>query len=249
MKRNALLKIMTYLPIVCFCCTSPKAHYADDIVAKAIAAHGGQRFEDCVIEFDFRRMRMKITRDHGRFSYSREFERDGETILDVLTNEGFQRFVDGQKTELSTRDSTRFASSVNSVAYFVLLPFPLNDPAVIKNFSRPLFINGEPYYEIGVTFKREGGGKDFEDEFVYWFHQAHFTMDYLAYRSDDSDDGTRFRHAIKQEKTGGILLADYDNFVAQGLDNLQDYPALFEKNELKKVSEIVLENPSVRTYQ
>lgn len=249
MKRTTLQNLLLCLPLISFSCSAPKSHYADDIVAKAIAAHGGEHYEDCVIEFDFRGRHFTIKRNHGQFSYSREFDRDGEKILDVLTNEGFQRFVNGQKVALSARDSTRFASSTNSVAYFALLPFPLNDPAAVKVFNRAIFINDEPYYEIGVTFKRDGGGKDFEDEFVYWFHQEHFTMDYLAYRFNDSDDGTRFRHATRQEKIGGILLADYDNHAASGLKSLQDYPALFEKNELEKVSEIVLKNASVKSYQ
>lgn len=242
-------KALLSIPLFCISCTIPKAHYADEIVAKSIQAHGGQEYENSVVEFDFRGMHIRLKRYQGEFEYSREFERDGDKVLDILSNGGFRRYVDEQQTALSPVDSARFASSVNSVAYFALLPFPLNDPGVIKKFNRALFIKGEPYYEIAVSFTREAGGKDFEDEFVYWFHQEHFTMDYLAYKYNDTDDGTRFRHAIKKQKVEGILLADYHNYAAAGIGNLQDYQSLFEKNDLKKVSEIVLNNVSVTRYK
>ena len=43
-------------------------------------------------------------------------------------------------------------------------------------------VEGETYYEVKVTFREEGGGTDFEDEFLYWIHKENFTVDYLAYR-------------------------------------------------------------------
>ena len=66
--------------------------------------------------------------------------------------------------------------------YFAQLPYGLNSPAVQKKILGEATINGNTYYEIEVTFSKEGGGIDFEDRFVYWIHKENFTVDFLAYR-------------------------------------------------------------------
>ncbi len=100
-----------------------------------------------------------------------------------------------------------YSNSVNSVAYFALLPFRLNDAAVNKRYIGTSEIKGEPYFEIEVTFQQKGGGKDHDDVFIYWIHQQHFTMDYLAYSFIVDGGGTRFRkRSMSGQSTAFVLL-------------------------------------------
>ncbi len=65
----------------------------------------------------------------------------------------------------------KYTSSVNSVLYFVQLPYLLNDPAVIKSYEGTQKVLGETYEVLKVTFRPSGGGEDFQDEYRYRFHE------------------------------------------------------------------------------
>ena len=34
---------------------------------------------------------------------------------------------------------------------------------------------------MAVTFAQDGGGRDWQDRYVYWLHPSRHTLDYLAY--------------------------------------------------------------------
>ena len=220
------------------------------IVDRAISAHGGKEMKHVEIEFDFRGRHFTILQDGGRFQYQREWSDSTGRIRDVLNNDGVYREVDGSRAELSPRLRRSIESGVNSVAYFVLLPFRLNDSAVRKRYIEAATIGDEPYHEIEVTFEREGGGRDYDDRFVYWFHRDRHTMDYLAYGFHVDDGGTRFREAVNVRVIGGIRFADHINYTSSLLpsptDSVETYDDLFESGRLEHLSDILLENISVR---
>jgi hypothetical protein len=141
----------------------------------------------------------------------------------------------------------KLADAVNSVHYFAQLPYGLNEPAVVKELLGEAVIKNEPYFEIGVTFNQEGGGTDFEDEFVYWIHKENYTVDYLAYSYATNGGGIRFREAINPRTVGGIRFVDYNNFKPATLETpLTDLDTAFEAGKLKLLSKIELENVSVK---
>ncbi len=216
------------------------------IVDLAIDAHGGQKYRRARIEFDFRESHVTVERKGGLFSYEREFRDNGALVHDVLTNEGFYREVDGERVTLTGEDLKRQRNSLNSIAYFFLIPFGLNDDAVRKRFLGEIVVKSEPYYKIQVTFDEEGGGDNPHVVFVYWIHQRTFTVDYLAYRFNDKRDGSRFREAYQVRTIEGIRFADYINYKAN--DNttpLADYNRLFEQGNLSEISRIINENVTV----
>jgi hypothetical protein len=220
---------------------------AQEIVDEAIAAHGGERYEHSVIEFDFRGKHFVVRRDGGVFAYERSYHDSLGAVREVLDNEGVIREVNGQRVELDEREARRLASTINSVVYFALLPYRLNDPAVQKRYLGRATVKGEPYHKVEVTFAKEGGGQDYEDRFVYWFHRQRKTMDYLAYTFQVNQGGSRFRRAVNSRVVGGIRFADYLNFTADTLrTEIERYDQVFEKGSLRKVSEIVLENVKVQ---
>lgn len=218
------------------------------IVDAAIEAHGGEHFQTMRVEFDFRDKHYSAERRGGLFSYERSFSAPEGQISDILSNDGFTRTINGQPVDLSAEWKSRYRNSVNSVIYFALLPYGLNDPAVQKRYLGEVTIKGEPYHKIEITFRREGGGQDYEDEFIYWFHREKHTLDYLAYRFHTDGGGTRFREAYRRHQNGGLLLTDYYNYVGPKNDTpLTDFDRLFEQGDLEIISDIDLENLQVRS--
>ena len=217
------------------------------VVDHAIARHGGELYQQIAIEFDFRKYHYQLMRRNGAFLYERSFQDSlGHTYHDVLNNQEFYRERDGERQSLTAKDSSAYANSVNSVAYFALLPYFLNDPAVQKEYLGEATIGGAPYHKVGVTFRQEGGGKDFQDEFVYWFHRDDHTLDYLAYNYETSGGGARFREAYNPREVGGLRFQDYRNFKpVNGSMAVATFDRLFKADSLELVSDIKLENVQV----
>ena len=219
---------------------------AQAIVDKAITAHGGKKFEAAVVEFDFRGRHYKAILDGNKYQYERSWTDSLGSVHDVLTNDGFSRTVNNQPFEVNDEFAGKYSNSINSVIYFALLPYHLNDPAVVKEYLGEAVVEGQPYHKIRVTFRQEGGGKDHEDVFVYWFHQDTFRMDYLAYEYETDEGGTRFRKAYNQREVGGILFANYLNFEGPyPVENITNFDELYEQGKLEELSRIELENIEV----
>ena len=221
---------------------------AQEIVDQAILKHGGDLYNNSLIKFTFRDRQYKGRKQGSSFEYERSWtDSIGQQIRDVLNNGGLYREINGKRVELDSVTASKYANSVNSVLYFALLPVHLNDRAVIKEYLGEVNIKGKPYHKIKVTFEQEGGGKDFEDEYMYWFHKEAHTMDYLAYNYQTDGGGARFREACNVRDVNGIRFADYVNYKPKDESNLsiETFDSLFEKGELEKLSRIDSENVEV----
>jgi hypothetical protein len=245
------MKFFPYLILVIvsmfFC--QQKAMDADTIINKCIEVHGGDLYEHSIIEFDFRGRHYRLERNSGRYSYHRIFADSTGAYHDILSNDGFRRTINDQPVPVSDDWAKRYSNSINSVAYFALLPYGLNDAAVNKNLTGEEEIDGNHYYKVHVTFSQDGGGEDYEDVFVYWINKQNFTMGYFGYFYLTDGGGIRFRKAVNQRTEGGIVFSDYINF--KGDDNDSDVPGLarkYEAGSLEKLSEIELENLQVRRW-
>lgn len=225
---------------------------AQKIIDSAIEKAGGERFEKAEIHFQFRDISYSSRREGGRFRFTRTLTDSVGEATDILTNEGMQRFRGGQEDPIHDTLKIKYANSVNSVQYFLQLPYGLNDPAVQKELLGQDTINGETYYEIQVTFKEEEGGADHEDEYLYWIHKEDFTVDYLAYRFYVDEGGIRFREAYNPRKIKGLRFVDYENYkYGEGWRelNLQELDDLFEAGKLPHVSTIETDIQSVRILE
>ena len=220
------------------------------IVDRAIEAHGGELYEKVKISFDFRERHYQILKTPWRFEYSREFTDSLGHILDVLNNDGFVRTVNGKEVSVTEERIQAYSNSVNSVAYFAFLPYGLNDPAAGKRWKGETELDGQTYDIIEVTFDEEGGGEDFEDEFLYWFNQKSNRLDYLAYSYHTEGGGLRFRKAMNPRTIEGILIQDYENYKPKDSSvGLEDLEELFRAGELELLSEIILENVTVEVLE
>lgn len=235
--------LVTSLIITILSFSNSTGDKAQQIVDDAIKAHGGKKYEKLHIGFKFRKYQFEIQRNNGQFSYQRSYDRDLGSYTEVLSNGGVSRKLNSEPVELNEKTYNSLKGSINSQVYFALLPFGLNDAAVNKEYLGEATVEGEPYYKIRVTFDQEGGGKDFEDKFIYWFHKDKMTMDYLAYEFHVNKGGIRFRKAYNQRKVGGIIWQDYINYKeSDDTTPLEDYDQLLEQGKLIELSRIELEN-------
>lgn len=218
------------------------------IVNKAIEVSGGEKFLDIEINFDFRDKQYTSIRNHEIYQYERTFKDSVSVIHDILNNAGFKRFIDNKEVVVADSIAVKYEASVNSVLYFALLPYGLNDAAVIKKYLGEVSIKGKKYQKIKVTFQEVGGGEDFEDVFLYWINKENYTVDYLAYSyQEDSGIGIRFREAYNVRTVNGLRFVDYNNFKPKTESlNLLDTDKAFENSELKLLSKIELKNISVQ---
>ncbi|MFZ1749783.1 MAG: DUF6503 family protein [Saprospiraceae bacterium] len=182
---------------------------SEAIIQSCVEAHGGKAYKNVNISFDFRKYRFSILQTNKRYKYQRSYTDSlNNTILDILDNGDFRHLVNGKIASQTQKQKDRDLEGVNSVAYFVLLPFKLTDQAVRSKYLGTITIDGNDYDKILIWFDREGGGKDHEDVFCYWIHSQYHTLDYLAY----ANGGPRFRKATRRENIKGVVFQNYENY-------------------------------------
>jgi hypothetical protein len=134
----------------------------------------------------------------------------------------------------------KYSNSINSVHYFAYLPFGLNDAAVNKRLLGEIEINGNMYYKLEVTFDQEGGGKDYEDVYIYWINKKTLKPDYLAYEFHVDGGGVRFREAYNERYINGIRFVDYRNYEPLDQVSVRETDSLFTAGKLLLLSHIEL---------
>ncbi|HIG73109.1 MAG TPA: hypothetical protein EYQ24_00585 [Bacteroidetes bacterium] len=216
------------------------------LVRQAQAAHGSDALDGATLHFTFRGDAFTALRDGGRFRYSRTARDErGREVVDVLDNRGLTRTVSGEPVSLSESERLAVETAVNSVVYFATLPAALSDPAVQARALGPDSVAGERYERLEVTFAQDGGGRDWEDRYLYWVHPERGTLDYLAYTYElapdadgPNDTGHRFRRVLDVRDAGGFRIQDYANLTADSLRQLEEYPAALAAGRTREVSEV-----------
>lgn len=241
------IAILTLLIISC--AEENKELTAEGIVDKAISTAGGERYENAEIDFRFRDRNYKSVRNGGEFSFQRKMkDSSGNEIHDILDNEGLKRLVNDSVVKVEDSLVTPISNSVNSVHYFVHLPYGLNAPAAQKELVGKDSISGREYYEVKVTFQEDGGGTDHEDEYMYWIDTRNFQVDYLAYNFETNNGGVRFRKAYNPRLVEGIRFVDYENYKYDDLSTpLHKLDSLYKERELELLSIIETKDVEVKS--
>lgn len=222
---------------------------AQAIIDESIAIAGGQHINKKDIEFVFRDKEYGAKHNDGLFEYVRLFKDSIGLIRDELDNDGFTREVNGKMTTIPDSMAAKYKNSVNSVIYFALLPYGLNDPAVNKTHVGEIEIDGQAYDKIKITFDQQGGGKDYKDEFIYWINKTSKKVDYLAYSYHTEGGGMRFRKAYNERYVGNIRFVDYINYQPTHEVDLVQIDSAFIDSKLSELSRIELENIKVNTLE
>lgn len=231
-----------YLLITVLALTACQSTLTDPqkIVDQAIQAAGGELYNNAIISFDFRDRHYIANRKEGVFAYERI---TADSIRDVINNEGSFREIHGKPTDTPDSMLLKYARSVNSVVYFALLPFGLNDAAVNKTYLGETVLDSIPCYKVQITFNEEGGGEDHDDVFIYWFNKENFQIEFLAYTFHVDGGGIRFRKAYNPRSVNGILFLDYLNYKpASANTELEDLEDLYLNKKLELLSKVELEN-------
>ncbi|WP_299122411.1 DUF6503 family protein [uncultured Winogradskyella sp.] len=244
--------VFTLLAFLIFSCKNEakvESLSADEIINRSIKVSGGNNFDSIaiVIKFNFRDIMYKSSYTPEARVLSRLIVKEDDSILDFLKGETFERYVNDKPIKVEDSMAVKYKASVNSVHYFSVLPYGLNDKAVNKTLLGEEKINDKFYYKIKVTFNQEGGGEDYEDVFIYWIDKELFKVDYLAYSYNEEDGvGMRFREAYNERYVNGLRFVDYNNYKAEDATiQLLDLGKAFDKNQLKLLSKIELENVTV----
>lgn len=216
---------------------------AQEIVDRAITAHGGDLYQRSKISFTFRGKRHIVQQNDQTYRYERSFTEDGDEILDVYENGVFARTVNGEAMELSEGKLDRYLEDVNGVSYFAMLPYKLNDASVIKEYVGEVTIKGKSYDKIKVTFEQQGGGHSPDNVFYYWFDQSTGFMEFLGYNKH----GNRFRAPYNVRVVKGIRFVDNVNYGGGDFsdDDISTYGKHYQADELKELSRIILEDVEV----
>ena len=243
MNKHQVILLVALFQLVFISCTEEKKSFtAQEIIDKAIASSGGEIIANSTISFQFRDKNYTAKREGGNFMLTRSFD----SIQDILTNDSFKRFINGKVIGLNDSIADNYRSSVNSVHYFSVLPFGLNDTAVKKKLLGTKKIKNSEYYKLEIRFAEEGGGEDFNDIFIYWVNKETFYVDYLAYQYFTNGGGFRFRQLKEQCIINGVRFVDYINFKpSKSIDNIQKIDDYYINKDIEKVSEIVLRNIKV----
>lgn len=221
--------------------------HAQEIIDQSIEYHGGDKYLHSEVSFDFRGRIYRFERRGGQFVYHRIWDDSTGNVHDIYSNKGFQRLINDQPVDIDADWARRYSNSINSVAYFALLPFGLNDPAVRKKYMGKQKIEGKEYHVIRVNFVQAGGGEDYHDVFAFWIDTNTSQMDFFGYYYQSDGGGIRFRKAINRRRVGGLLFEDYINY--RGTDGDMDVIGLATKcasGQMTKLSEIQLENLQVK---
>lgn len=219
-----------------------KANKADEIIDLAIKAHGGNHYKNHLYSFNFRDKEYSVINKKSSYTYTVKSTTENKSTIDVLDNGKFSRTINNTIVDLSKKKSSQYASALNSVIYFALLPYKLNDASVNKSYKGIVNIKNKDYHAIKVTFNKEGGGEDHDDIFYYWINTQNNRVDYLAYKYHVNGGGIRFREAFNTRNVNNVLFQDYINYKADPTLNLDDLPTLYNKNQLVEVSRIELKN-------
>ena len=218
---------------------------AQEIVDRSIDASGGGRYANSKISFSFRNRRYEMEPANTGRILRRITRTDTTLVTDILSGSEFERKADGKRLPVPDTMATRYANSVNSVHYFAYLPYGLNDRAVNKKYLDTVSLEGRSYYKVEITFDKEGGGKDFEDTYVYWFNTSTYKPDFLAYDYNVDGGGVRFRKAFNERYINGIRFVDYENYSFEKRVKPAKMDSLYRRGLLSLESKIELKDIQV----
>ena len=240
---RTFVSIFAVIVLFMACKPEKKELTAQQIIDASIKVSGSNKIANSLLSFDFRDYSYQAERNNGMFSLSRFKMVEGKEVRDVLSNNGFQRTLDKEVSVVPDSMAVKYSESVNSVHYFSVLPYGLNDGAVKKKLLESTQIKGKEYHKVQITFMQEGGGVDYDDVFIYWIGKKDFNIDYMAYTFHVNGGGKRFREVRKEHLINGVRFTDHNNYKPKDASvDLSTLDQLFEENQLIKLSEINLEN-------
>ncbi len=96
-KNTFYILCLAFLMPFCGIAQKPMDKKAVAIIQKSVEAHGGKKYQNFDVSFDFRKYRVRIKNNMSLFEYERTTQDSlKNTIRDVLNNTGFMREINGK---------------------------------------------------------------------------------------------------------------------------------------------------------
>lgn len=230
------------ISILCIGCQSKKEKNLNpqDIVSKAIEVSGKSVFKNSKVSFKFRD-KTYISQGHcDHYIFTRITKNKDTTLIDIYEPEkSLKRYINDSLVQIADTTANKISESINSVHYFVQLPYRLNDEAVNKTYKGLDSIKNKLYHKVQVTFDQNGGGADYQDVYMYWFGKDDYKLDYLAYSFVVNGGGMRFREAYNERYIDSIRFVDYRNYKPKSENiKLQNISKAFNNQQLELLSKI-----------
>ena len=222
------------------------AERANALIAQTQSAHRSDSLDGARLSFLFRGTDYSAQFGDDGQRYARSGKDALGPFADTLDARGFRRTRGSHTDSLPPAAALAAEEALNSVLYFALLPRPLTDGAVQPRHLGETRIGDESYQVLDVTFGREGGGRDWQDRFVYWIHDERHTIDYLAYAFHVNGGGIRFRQAFGAREVEGVRVQNYRNFAPTDAtlspNDLERLPQLWRAGRLRHLSDVILDD-------
>lgn len=219
--------------------TVQEAQEIEEIIEKTIEVAGGENYKKATISFNFRENTYKSERNGLEFSLEKQSTEGLDSIRDMVSNSGFQRYVNDSLRIIPDSLLVRLNKEIKTVHYFAHLPYGLDNRGLNKELLEEARIEGEPYYQLKMSFGQRASGVAGHDEFLYWIHKEDFTLDYLAYKFVEEEEGIRFRAAFNPRVINGIRFVDYRNYTFRNSETgLSELDELYENDKLELLSTI-----------
>ena len=189
------------------------------IVDRSIAFHGGQVYRHSRSSLQLcsksgcYRVVAKI--DGGIFAIEAAGQVREHHRRVRITNDLVEYWQDGIAMEMAADRARSLRNWVMARAYFVFLPFRLDDDSVIQQDLGLEVWNGRPLQKVKISFVA-GSSSGADDEFLYWFDPETARLEQFAYSFSGDPGGLRFRRAFNYRRVGGILFFDQENRGVEG---------------------------------
>lgn len=190
-----------------------------EIVERAIAHHGGERYRNSRTRFELCSKSgcydVSAAVDGGFYEYRVKGPvREGVREV-VVSNDRVLYWHDGQAMKVTPENEVALRDWVMGRVYFSFLPYRLDDDSVVQEDLGLETWNGRELHKVKVTFI-PGSSTDADDEFLYWFDPQTARLEQFAYSFVGSPGGLRFRRLYNFRRIGGLLFCDQENWGATG---------------------------------
>jgi hypothetical protein len=219
-----------------------------EIVDRAIALHGGDRYRHSRARFELCSKpgcyEVSAAVDGGLYEYRVKGPVRGGVREVVATNDRVLHWSNGRVMEVTPEGEVALRDWVMGRVYFSFLPYRLDDDSVVQEDLGLESWAGRELHKVKVTFVPHSS-TDADDEFVYWFDPQTGRLEQFAYSFAGSPGGLRFRRLYNFRRIGGLLFSDQENWGAAG-DELRveqidsDFVASMER-----ISTVELQNVQV----
>ncbi|WP_435262074.1 hypothetical protein [Tenacibaculum sp. nBUS_03] len=109
---------------------------AKSIVENSIKKHGGDLYSNASYTFDFRGQEYSFNHDKDGYTYSLSWKDEDDTAIEIrLQNEQLLKTINNELVQLNQDDISSYREKINSVLFFVLLPFKLEDPNATTTYK------------------------------------------------------------------------------------------------------------------